>query len=342
MTSPKLRFKKDDGSEFPDWKFSSLGELVDIERGGSPRPIDKFITTDADGLNWIKIGDAPIEGNRIVSVKQKIKPEGLPKTRQVSKGDLILSNSMSFGRPYLLEVDGCIHDGWLAIRNIKNVFDITYLLYALSSETIRKQYKSLAGAGVVTNLNKDLVQQVVVSIPHLKEQQKIAEFFTALDEKIYLSQLKLDLFEKLKSGVMQKLFSQEFRFKKKDGSPFEPWESFTVGDLAQVVGGGTPSTLNPDYWDGDIYWLTPTEINSKYVHASNRKITLNGLNNSSAKLLPKRAILLTTRATLGACSINNQDNPVCTNQGFQSLVCKNFVDNEFLYYVITEKAFQNQ
>ena len=177
MTSPKLRFKKDDGSEFPDWKFSSLGELVDIERGGSPRPIDKFITTDADGLNWIKIGDAPIEGNRIVSVKQKIKPEGLPKTRQVSKGDLILSNSMSFGRPYLLEVDGCIHDGWLAIRNIKNVFDITYLLYALSSETIRKQYKSLAGAGVVTNLNKDLVQQVVVSIPHLKEQQKIAEFF---------------------------------------------------------------------------------------------------------------------------------------------------------------------
>ena len=340
MTSPKLRFKKDDGSEFPDWKFSSLGELVDIERGGSPRPIDKFITTDADGLNWIKIGDAPIEGNRIVSVKQKIKPEGLPKTRQVSKGDLILSNSMSFGRPYLLEVDGCIHDGCLAIRNIKNVFDITYLLYALSSETIRKQYKSLAGAGVVTNLNKDLVQQVVVSIPHLKEQQKIAEFFTALDEKIYLSQLKLDLFEKLKSGVMQKLFSQEFRFKKKDGSPFEPWESFTVGDLAQVVGGGTPSTLNPDYWDGDIYWLTPTEINSKYVHASNRKITLNGLNNSSAKLLPKRAILLTTRATLGACSINNQDNPVCTNQGFQSLVCKNFVDNEFLYYVITEKAFQ--
>ena len=113
-----------------------------------------------------------------------------------------------------------------------------------------------------------------------------------------------------------------------------------LGDLAQVVGGGTPSTLNPDYWDGDIYWLTPTEINSKYVHASNRKITLNGLNNSSAKLLPKRAILLTTRATLGACSINNQDNPVCTNQGFQSLVCKNFVDNEFLYYVITEKAFQ--
>lgn len=116
---------------------------------------------------------------------------------------------MSFGRPYLLEVDGCIHDGWLAIRNSKNVFDITYLLYVLSSETIRKQYKSLAGAGVVTNLNKDLVQQVVVFIPYLKEQQKIAAFFTALDEKISLETQKEKTLRTIKDWCCKKLFREE-------------------------------------------------------------------------------------------------------------------------------------
>ena len=161
-----------------------------------------------------------------------------------------------------------------------------------------------------------------------------------MDEKIRLSQQKLTLFSKIKNGITKKILSQEVRFNNTDGSFFKQWKSYTVGELAEVIGGGTPSTQNSDYWDGDIYWLTPAEINSKFVHSSNRKITVSGLNNSSAKLLPKGALLLTTRATLGACSINNQDNPVCTNQGFQSLVCNDFVDNEFMYYVVTANEFQ--
>lgn len=185
-----------------------------------------------------------------------------------------------------------------------------------------------------------IIQKQELAIPCYQEQQKIAAFFTALDEKIRLSEQKLNLISKIKKGIAQKLFAQDLRFKNKDGYFFDSWKSYTVGELVDVIGGGTPSTQNPDYWDGDIYWLTPTEINSKYVHSSNRKITFDGVRNSSAKLLPKGALLLTTRATLGACSINNQDNPVCTNQGFQSLVCKDGVDNEFMYYVVTDSAFQ--
>lgn len=99
------------------WEQRKLGELLRIERGGSPRPIDEYITDDLEGLNWIKIGDAPIDGSSLItSTAERIKKEGLGKTRQVFPGDLILSNSMSFGKPYILGIPGCIHDGWLVLR----------------------------------------------------------------------------------------------------------------------------------------------------------------------------------------------------------------------------------
>ena len=110
---PEVRFPG-----FTDaWTQSKFGPLVTIERGGSPRPIDRFITDSPNGLNWVKIGDAPKQGNYITKTAEKIRPEGLSKTREVHPGDLILSNSMSFGKPYIMAINGCIHDGWLAIRN---------------------------------------------------------------------------------------------------------------------------------------------------------------------------------------------------------------------------------
>lgn len=188
------------------WKVSLLKDVLDVERGGSPRPIDKFLTSDPDGLNWIKIGDAPIDGNRITSVKEKILRSGLSKTRFVRKGDLILSNSMSFGRPYILDVDGCIHDGWLSIRNSKNVFDVDFLVYLLASQEVKRQYRSLAGAGVVTNLNKDLVNKVILSYPTLREQKNIANILNSIDEKIVIIKKQVATLEKLKEGFMQQMF----------------------------------------------------------------------------------------------------------------------------------------
>ena len=115
---PEIRFKG-----FTEaWEQRKFSELVQIERGGSPRPIDDFITDAPNGLNWVKIGDAPTQGNYITKTAEKIRPEGLSKTREVHPGDLILSNSMSFGKPYIMDIDGCIHDGWLLIRNTYGVF----------------------------------------------------------------------------------------------------------------------------------------------------------------------------------------------------------------------------
>ncbi len=172
------------------WEQRKFGELVTIERGGSPRPIDKFITNDENGLNWVKIGDAPEHGNYITQTKEKIRPEGLSKTREVHPGDLVLSNSMSFGRPYIMAIDGCIHDGWLAIRDTKKNFELKFLCTLLGTDVMLNQYKAMAAGSTVNNLNKELVGGTTVEFPMMEEQIKIGDYFTTIDHLITLHQRK--------------------------------------------------------------------------------------------------------------------------------------------------------
>lgn len=170
------------------WEQRKFSELVQIERGGSPRPIDDFITDTPNGLNWIKIGDAPTQGNYITKTAEKIRPEGLSKTREVHPGDLILSNSMSFGKPYIMGIDGCIHDGWLLIRNTYGVFDLTFLCHLLGTPQMLSQYRSLAAGSTVNNLNKELVGNTVVTIPSITEQRVLGDYLEQLDSLITLHQ----------------------------------------------------------------------------------------------------------------------------------------------------------
>lgn len=189
-----------------DWEQRKFSELVTIERGGSPRPIDKFITNDENGLNWVKIGDAPEQGNYITQTAEKIRPEGLSKTREVHPGDLILSNSMSFGRPYIMAIDGCIHDGWLAIRDTKKNFDLKFLCTLLGTDGMLNQYKAMAAGSTVNNLNKELVGGTTVTFPMVEEQIKIGDYFTTLDHLITLHQRKCDELKKMKKYMLQNMF----------------------------------------------------------------------------------------------------------------------------------------
>jgi restriction endonuclease S subunit len=177
-----------------------------IQRGGSPRPIENFITQDANGINWVKIGDVKTGSRYITKTEEKIKPEGVSKSREVFKGDLILSNSMSFGRPYLMAIDGCIHDGWLLIRNDKNLFDLDYLLQLLASETMTEQYRSLASGGVVNNLNSALVQSTNICFPDKAEQKKIGHYFRTLDSLISKHAVQLAKLKQLKSACLERMF----------------------------------------------------------------------------------------------------------------------------------------
>jgi len=184
--TPKIRF-----SGFTkDWEQRKLGEIVVIERGGSPRPIEKYVTESNDGLNWIKIGDAPTQGRYIIKSSERIKASGLSKTRQVFPGDLILSNSMSFGKPYIMGIEGCIHDGWLLIRNTNNIFYLKFLCHMLSTKYLLDQYKMFAAGSTVNNLNKELVENASVRFPKISEQKKIGKYLESLDHLITLHQLE--------------------------------------------------------------------------------------------------------------------------------------------------------
>ena len=183
---PEIRF-----AGFTDpWEQRKLSELVEIERGGSPRPIERYITDDPCGLNWVKIGDAPELGRYITQTTEKIKPEGLAKTRQVYPGDLVLSNSMSFGRPYIMAIKGCIHDGWLLIRDAQKHFDPIFLCHMLGAPQMLNQYRMFAAGSTVNNLNKELVGKAIVSLPSKDEQREIGIVFDRLDSLITLHQRK--------------------------------------------------------------------------------------------------------------------------------------------------------
>lgn len=160
--------------DIPDtWEWIKLGDICVIARGGSPRPIKEFITTAEDGINWIKIGDTEKNGKYISTTAEKIKPSGVSKSRMVHAGDFLLTNSMSFGRPYILKVDGCIHDGWLVISQSKEVFDQDYLYWLLSSRYAYMQFCEKVSGAVVKNLNSDKVANSVFPLPPLAEQKRI-------------------------------------------------------------------------------------------------------------------------------------------------------------------------
>ena len=201
LNVPNLRFPEFQG----EWKRTIFKNVITLQRGSSPRPIIEYVTTSDDGVNWIKIGDMPHFGRIVTSTEEKITKEGAKKSRQVNKGDLILSNSMSYGLPYIMGIDGYIHDGWFVLKNFENTFDKDYLCNLLISSAIQNQYKRLAAGGVVQNISSDLVNSVSVSIPTMMEQKKISSLLNLIDERIATQNKIIDKLQSLIKGIAQKI-----------------------------------------------------------------------------------------------------------------------------------------
>jgi type I restriction enzyme S subunit len=209
LLTGKKRLKGFEG----EWKEVRLGDVASINRGGSPRPIEDYIT-QGEGYNWIKIGDVDQDAKYITSTEEKIIKEGLSKTRFVKRGDFILSNSMSFGRPYILKIDGCIHDGWLVIQEYDQTFNIDFLYYILGYDTTLAQYKSMAAGSGVLNLNKEIVKEVQLRIPTIEEQIAIASILINADKEIEIQKQKLAVMQEQKNGLMQVLLTGRKRINK--------------------------------------------------------------------------------------------------------------------------------
>ena len=198
--------------EIPDsWEWVRLGGICEIARGGSPRPIKQYLTNSSHGTNWIKIGDSDKGGKYINQTREKIFPEGATKSRMVHKGDFLLTNSMSFGRPYILNVDGCIHDGWLVLSGYSGCYDKDFLYYMLSSRFAYFQFCDVVSGAVVKNLNIDKVAAALFPIPPFKEQKRIVEIIEKIEALIdeydivekNFSALNGSFADRLKKSILQ-------------------------------------------------------------------------------------------------------------------------------------------
>ena len=308
------------------WNYQTIGDVCTVERGGSPRPIDDYITESSDGINWIKIGDTD-DSMFITKTAQKIRPEGMKKSRYVQPGDFLLSNSMSFGRPYILKIDGCIHDGWLVLRDNKNLFDKRFLYYYLSSKTTYQRFKAMAVGGVVNNLNSEMVRKVSVPIPSLREQSEVADLLDSVNSIIQERNRELTLLDDLIKARFVEMF----------GDPINNTKNLPVrhlGDLGIWNSGGTPSRSNPEYFCGSINWYSAGELNSLYLHGSNEKITEEAVESSAAKLFKSGSMLVgmydTAAFKMGILTEDSASNQACA-----CIEPNSSIDIVWLYYALT-------
>lgn len=317
------------------WEYKKLGEVCSIERGGSPRPISDYITDAENGINWIKIGDA-VEGSKyIMSTAEKIKPEGMKKSRFVHKGDFILSNSMSFGKPYILGVDGCIHDGWLVIHDDSNTFNKDFLYYYLGSPTIYSEFKRLAVGGVVNNLNSNLVRGVKVAIPPLSEQQHIVEELDLLSSIIEKKKAQLNELDNLAQSLFYEMF----------GDPIinnMEWEVKTLKELVYI---GLGFTHTPQYVEKGVPFISVKDISSGYIDLSKIKyVSKEEYDNAPKGAKPQKGDLMFCRVgTMGKPLIVETDMQFCTfvSVGYMRRL-QNNIDMSFLKYWMLSNSFDKQ
>ncbi|MDX9953520.1 MAG: N-6 DNA methylase [Anaerolineae bacterium] len=193
----------------PEWEMVAIGDLCIVERGASPRPIHAFVTDASDGVNWIKIGDAEVGTKYISQTKERITQEGAARSRHVKPGDFILSNSMSFGRPYIMAIEGCIHDGWLLLRDMVDTLDQDFLYNILGSDIVLQQFQRAATGGVVNNLNSELVRKVTIPLPPLETQRAIVAEIEAEQALVDANRELIARFERKIQATLARVWGEE-------------------------------------------------------------------------------------------------------------------------------------
>lgn len=317
---PELRFK---GFTDP-WEQRKLGEEAQLTMGQSPN--SENYTKNPDDYILVQ-GNADMKNGRVVP---RVWTTQI--TKKAEKSDLILSVRAPVGDIGKTDYDVVLGRGVAAIKGNEFIFQ------QLGKMKLTGYWTRYSTGSTFESINSNDIKDAKIMVPVEEEQQKIGSFFQQLDHLITLHQRKLEKLQELKKGYLQKLFP-------KNGSKFpqlrfagftDAWEKRKLGEIADIRGGGTPSTSKPEYWDGEIDWYAPAEIGTqRYVSRSRRQITNLGLNKSSATMLPaNKTILFTSRAGIGNAAILTKSG--ATNQGFQSIVVKPATDIYFLYSEIPE------
>ena len=279
------------------WQTVKIGDVCVVERGGSPRPIDKYITTSDNGVNWIKIGDTT-DSMYITSTEQKIIPDGMKKSRYVQPGDFLLSNSMSFGRPYILKIDGCIHDGWLVLRDKDELFDKRFLYYCLSAPSTYQKFKSLAVGGVVNNLNSEMVRNVSVPLPPLVEQKSVAQLLDRISDLISLRKQQLVKLDELVKARFVEMFGDPVH--NTNSLPTRPLSE--LGTLDRGRSKHRPRN-DPELLNGPYPLIQTGEIANSGLYITSYKNTYSELGLRQSKMWNKGTLCITIAANIAQTAI---------------------------------------
>lgn len=310
---PKLRFPEFKNNEF--WLYDFLGCLSTVLRGGSPRPIDEYLTSDTNSMNWLKIGDINKEDKYITKTSERVKKQALDKTRVVHSGDLIMSNSMSFGRPYLLKISTCIHDGWIALTEINSNINKEYLYYYILSDISQIYFMQSAAGGGIKNLNAEIIKKLIVLYPEdIIEQQKIADCLSSIDELIDAESRKLKALEKYKKGLMQKLFPAEGKTVPEWRFPefqyCEEWETVKLEKLALYRRGSFPQPYGlPEWYDekSGMPFIQVFDVDDNMKLKSNTKNKISELAAQQSVFIPKGTLIITIQGSIGRVAITQYD-----------------------------------
>ncbi len=250
----------------------------------------------------------PHFGRIVTSTEEKITKEGAKKSRQVNKGDLILSNSMSYGLPYIMGIDGYIHDGWFVLKNFENTFDKDYLCNLLISSAIQNQYKRLAAGGVVQNISSDLVNSVSVSIPTMMEQKKISSLLNLIDERIATQNKIIEDLKKLKAAIIEKVFNGKHS------------EKLQLNDVGSYIRGLTYSSNDVVEHGGTLVMRSNNIVNGSLLDYNNNVVFVNKQMSAEQQL-------------------QNGDVVICMANGSSSLVGKSSFYDGNCHSPITVGAF---
>ncbi|MGV4329888.1 restriction endonuclease subunit S [Streptococcus thermophilus] len=334
---PKRRFKEFElDGEWEETKLRELFQYIGNAFVGTATPY--YVESGHFYLESNNIKDGQINYNTEVFINDEFYQK--QKNKWLQTGDMVMVQSGHVGHAAVIpeNLNNSAAHALIMFRNPSENLESHFLNYQYQTTKAKEKIKTITTGNTIQHILASDMKEYKVYISNIKEQLKIGKFFQTIDSLITLHQHKLDKLKNLKKAYLSEMFPAEGeRVPKRRFPGFEgEWEEKKLFELADVEGGGTPSTVNPQFWDGDIDWYTPAEIDERvFVDRSKRKITNLGLAKSSAKMLPIGTVLFTSRAGIGKTAILAREG--CTNQGFQSIIPKEGLLDSYFIYSLSNK-----
>ena len=329
MIEPKLRFKADDGSQFPDWEENVFGDFVDTH-------LEKTSDKDKYPLYSLTIESGVQPKTDRYEREFLVKKEGDNYKIVPPNGFVYNPMNLRFGALKVNHEKFSVSvSGYYDVFSLKDDNVLAFWENYLVTPKMLNYYFSIATGSLIEKLRVHYSQFVKIKkpLPSLPEQQKIAKFLSIIDTVIEKQKETVSAWEERKKGVMQKLFSQEVRFKADDGSEFPDWEEKKIDDVATCFAGATPSTKIPEYWEeGTIRWMSSGEVNNGQIHDTEKRISQLGFDKCSTKMVKPNSVVMALAGqgkTRGMVAITRV--PLCTNQSLCAIETNDEICDDYLY-----------